>query len=160
MGTIEARLQELGIMLPPPRPVPANFIPATVLGEVCWVSGMIGTVVNENGEHVLPVSGRVGREITLEQGYASARQCTINQLAWLKLVLGDLDRLQRVLKLAGYVNAVEGYKNGPQVVNGASDFLVELLGPERGAHSRVAVSIAGLAFDAPVLTEMVVHVRA
>jgi enamine deaminase RidA (YjgF/YER057c/UK114 family) len=159
MGTIEARLQELGIALPPPRPVPANFVPATVLGEVCWVSGMIGTVVNANGEHALPASGRVGRDITLEQGYASARQCVINQLAWLKLALGDLDRLQRVLKLTGYVNAVEGYKNGPQVVNGASDFLIELLGAERGSHSRVAVSIAGLAFDAPVLIEMVVQVR-
>ncbi len=159
MGTIEARLQQLGIALPPPRPMPANFIPATVLGEVCWLSGMIGTVVNANGEHVLPVAGKLGREVTLEQGYASARQCVINQLAWLKLALGDLDRVQRVLKLTGYVNAIDGYKQAPQVVNGASDFLVELLGPERGAHSRVAVSIAGLAFDAPVLTEMVLQVR-
>jgi YjgF/chorismate_mutase-like, putative endoribonuclease len=97
--------------------------------------------------------------VTLEQGYASARQCAINHLAWLKLALGDLDRMQRVLKLTGYVNAIDGYKQGPQVVNGASDFLVELLGPERGSHSRVAVSIAGLAFDAPVLTEMVLQVR-
>ena len=67
--------------------------------------------------------------------------------------------VQRVLKLTGYVNAIDGYKQAPQVVNGASDFLVELLGPERGSHSRVAVSIAGLAFDAPVLTEMVLQVR-
>jgi enamine deaminase RidA (YjgF/YER057c/UK114 family) len=159
MGAIEARLKELGIVLPPPRPMPANFIPATVLGEVCWLSGTIGTVVNANGEHVVPTPGKLGREVTLEQGYASARQCTINHLAWLKLALGDLDRLQRVLKLTGYVNAIDGYKQAPQVVNGASDFLVELLGPERGAHSRVAISIAGIAFDAPVLTEMVLQVR-
>jgi enamine deaminase RidA (YjgF/YER057c/UK114 family) len=159
MGAIEARLKDLGIALPRPRPVPANFVPATVLGEICFVSGMIGTVVNENNEHALPVAGRVGREVTLEQAYASARQCAINQLAWIKQALGDLDRMQRVLKLTGYVNAVEGYKQGPQVVNGASDFLVELLGPERGSHARVAVSIAGLAFDAPVLIDMVLQVR-
>jgi enamine deaminase RidA (YjgF/YER057c/UK114 family) len=159
MGMIEARLQELGIVLPPPRPMPANFIPATVLGEVCWLSGTIGTVVNESGEHVVPVPGKVGREVTLEQGYASAKLCVINHLAWLKLTLRDLDRVQRVLKLNGYVNAVEGYKQGPQVVNGASDFLVELLGPQCGAHARAVVGIAGLAFDAPVLTEMVLQVR-
>jgi enamine deaminase RidA (YjgF/YER057c/UK114 family) len=159
MASIEARLKELGIILPPPRPVPANFVPATILGEICWLSGTIGTIINENGAHVVPTPGRLGREVTLEEGYASARQCAINHLAWLKQVLGELDRLQRVLKLTGYVNAVEGYKQGPQVVNGASDFLVELLGPERGSHARVAVSIAGLAFDAPVLTEMVLQVR-
>jgi enamine deaminase RidA (YjgF/YER057c/UK114 family) len=159
MSAIEARLKEFGVILPPPRPVPANFVPATVLGEICWLSGTIGTVVNERGEHVVLTPGRLGREVTLEQGYACARQCVINHLAWLKQALGDLDRLQRVLKLTGYVNAVDGYKQAPQVVNGASDFLVELFGPERGAHSRVAISIAGIAFDAPVLTEMVLQVK-
>ena len=156
---IEARLKQLGIVLPPPRPMPANFIPATVLGEICWLSGTIGTVVNANGEHVVPTPGKLGREVTVEQGYASARPCTINHLAWLKLVLGDLDRVQRVLKLTGYVNAIDGYKQAPQVVNGASDVLVELLGAARGSPARVAISIAGIAFDAPVLTEMVLQVR-
>ena len=159
MGTIEARLKELGVTLPRPRRVPANFIPATVLGDICWLSGTLGTIVNEKDEDVIPTPGKVGREVTLEQGYASARQCAINHLAWLKLTLGDLDRVQRILKLNGYVNAVEGYNKGPWVVNGASDFLVELLGPERGSHARAAVSVAGLAFDAPVETEMVLQVR-
>jgi enamine deaminase RidA (YjgF/YER057c/UK114 family) len=159
MGAIEARLQELGVVLPRPRRVPANFVPATMLGEICWLSGTLGTVVNANDEDVIPTPGKVGREVTLEQGYASARQCAINHLAWLKVALGDLDRLQRVLKLNGYVNAVEGYNQGPWVVNGASDFLVALLGPERGSHARAVVSVAGLAFDAPVETEMVLQIR-
>lgn len=159
MGQIEARLKELGVVLPRPRRVPANFVPATMLGEICWLSGTLGTVVNEHDEDVIPTPGKVGREVTLEQGYASARQCAINHLAWLKLALGDLDRLQRVLKLNGYVNAVEGYNKGPWVVNGASDFLVELLGAERGSHARAVVSVAGLAFDAPVETEMVLQIR-
>jgi enamine deaminase RidA (YjgF/YER057c/UK114 family) len=159
MGEIETRLKELGIMLPRPRRVPANFVPATVLGEICWLSGTLGTVVNDKDEDVISTPGKVGREVTLEQGYASARQCTINHLAWLKLALGDLDRVQRILKLNGYVNAVEGYNKGPWVVNGASDFLVELLGPERGSHARAVVSVAGLAFDAPVEVEMVLQIR-
>jgi enamine deaminase RidA (YjgF/YER057c/UK114 family) len=159
VGAIEARLKELGVTLPRPRRVPANFVPATVLGEICWLSGTLGTVVNDKDEDVIPTPGKVGREVTLEQGYASARQCTINHLAWLKLALGDLDRVQRILKLNGYVNAIEGYNQGPWVVNGSSDFLIELLGPERGSHARAVVSVAGLAFDAPVEVEMVLQVR-
>jgi enamine deaminase RidA (YjgF/YER057c/UK114 family) len=159
MGAIETRLAELGVVLPRPRRVPANFIPATVLGEVCWLSGTLGTVVNDKDEDVIPKPGKIGRELTLEDGYASARQCAINHLAWLKLVLGDLDRVVRILKLNGYVNAVEGYNKGPWVVNGASDFLVEVFGPERGRHARAAVSVAGLAFDAPVETEMTLHIK-
>ena len=160
MGLIEGRLQELGIILPRPRRVPANFVPGTVLGELCWVSGTLGTIVNDNDEDVIPKPGKVGREVSLEDGYASARQCTINHLAWLKLVLGDLDRVQQILKLNGYVNAVEGYNKGPWVVNGSSDLLIELFGKERGSHARAVVSVAGLAFDAPVEVEMVLQVKA
>ncbi len=159
MGTVETRLAELGIVLPRPRRVPANFIPGTVLGELCWLSGTLGTIVNEKDEDVIPKPGKVGREVTLEEGYASSRQCTINHLSWLKLVLGDLDRIRRILKLNGYVNAVEGYNKGPWVVNGSSDLLVEVFGPERGQHARAVVSVAGLAFDAPVEVEMVVQVK-
>src|ERR1700694_4999585 len=121
MGSVEARLAELGIVLPRARRVPANFVPGVTLGEICWLSGTPGTIVNDRDEDVIPTPGKVGREVTLEQAYASARQCAINHLAWLKLVLGDLDRVQRILKLNGYVNAVDGYNKGPWVVNGASD---------------------------------------
>ena len=151
MGSDRSAAERAWRALPPPRPVPANFIPATVLGEICWLSGTIGTIVNANDEHVIPTPGKLGREVTLEQGYASARQCAINQLAWLKLALGDLDRLQRVLKLTGYVNAIDGYKQAPLGRERRLRF------PGRAARSpsaariaRVAVSVAGLAFDAPV----------
>jgi enamine deaminase RidA (YjgF/YER057c/UK114 family) len=159
MGMIEQRLADLGIVLPRPRRVPANFIPGTVLGEICWLSGTLGTVVNDNDEDVIPRPGKVGREVTLEEGYASARQCTINHLAWLKLVIGDLDRVQRILKVNGYVNAIEGYNKGPWVANGASDLLVEVFGPERGRHARAVFCVAGLAFDAPVEIEMTLHIK-
>ncbi|MEA2948886.1 MAG: hypothetical protein QOI40_4216, partial [Alphaproteobacteria bacterium] len=114
---------------------------------------------NDNDEDVIPKPGKVGREVTLEEGYASARQCTINHLAWLKLVIGDLDRVQRILKVNGYVNAIEGYNKGPWVANGASDLLVEVFGPERGRHARAVVCVAGLAFDAPVEIEMTLHIK-
>src|ERR1700687_2982955 len=115
MGSIEGRLAELGIVLPRPRRVPANFISGVGVGEICCLSVTIGTIVNERDEDVIPKPGKVGREVTLEEAYASARQCAINHLAWLKLVLGDLDRVQRILKLNGYVNAVDGYNKGPWV---------------------------------------------
>ncbi len=103
--------------------------------------------------------GRVGEAISLEQAYQSARQCAINQLAWIKLVLGSLDRVVRVIKVNGYVNAVLGYNQGPWVVNGASDLLVEVFGPENGSHARAVVSSGRSRFDAPVEVEMLLHVR-
>jgi enamine deaminase RidA (YjgF/YER057c/UK114 family) len=160
MGSIEGRLAELGIVLPRPRRVPANFILGVVLGEICWLSGTLGTIVNERDEDVIPKPGKVGREVTLEEAYASARQCAINHLAWLRLTIGDLDRVQRIIKLNGYVNAIDGYNKGPWVVNGASDLLVEVFGKERGSHARAVVSVAGLAFDAPVEVEMTLQVKA
>jgi enamine deaminase RidA (YjgF/YER057c/UK114 family) len=160
MGSIEGRLAELGIVLPRPRRVPANFILGVVLGEICWLSGTLGTIVNERDEDVIPKPGKVGREVTLEEAYASARQCAINHLAWLRLTIGDLDRVQRIIKLNGYVNAIDGYNKGPWVVNGASDLLVEVFGKERGSHARAVVSVAGLAFDAPVEVEMTLQMKA
>jgi enamine deaminase RidA (YjgF/YER057c/UK114 family) len=159
LGNIEQRLKELNIALPRPRRVPANFIPGVVIGELMWVSGTLGTIVNDKDEDVIPKPGKVGQEISLDEGYQSARQCAINHLSWIKFVLGDLDRVVRIIKLNGYVNAVSGYNKGPWVINGASDLLVEVFGKERGSHARAAVSVAGLAFDAPVETEMVIQIR-
>ncbi len=159
MSNIDARLKELNVELPEPRIVPANFVPAVQVGELVWVSGTLGTIKTEDGRDVIPKPGKVGREVSLEEAYASSRQCAINHLSWLKAYLGDLDRIVRFVKLNGYVNAVEGYAKGPWVVNGASDFLVEVFGEERGRHARAVVSVAGLAFEAPVEVEMLVQVR-
>lgn len=157
--SVEDRLHELGISLPRPRRVPANFVPGVVVNDLLWMSGTLGTVVDAEDRDVIPTPGKVGDQISLEQAYQSARQCAINQLAWIRLVLGSLDRVVRVVKVNGYVNAVYGYNQGPWVVNGASDLLVEVFGKDNGSHARAVVSVAGLAFDAPVEIEMLVHVR-
>jgi enamine deaminase RidA (YjgF/YER057c/UK114 family) len=155
----EERLTKLGICLPEPRKVPANFIPCAQAGDLVWVSGTLGTVKDEHGGDVIPKRGKLGREISEAEGYASARQCAINHLAWLKEFLGDLDLIRRVVKMNGYVNGIEGFDRGPWVANGASDLLVEVLGPERGQHARAVVVVAGLAFGAPVEIEMLVEVE-
>lgn len=157
--SVEARLHELGIVLPRPRRVPANFIPGVIVGEVMWMSGTLGTIVDAADQDVIPTPGKLGDKISLEIGYQSARQCAINQLAWMKSVLRSLDRVVRIIKVNGYVNAVAGYNQGPWVVNGASDLFVEVFGKERGSHARAVVSVAGLAFDAPVEVELVAQVK-
>jgi enamine deaminase RidA (YjgF/YER057c/UK114 family) len=158
MGRIDDRLKELGITLPRPRRVPANFVPAVRVGDLLYVSGTLGTVVSPQDEDVIPLPGKVGEVLTLEEGYASARQCAINHLAWIKQALGSLDLVKQVVKVNGYVNAPPGYDRAPWVINGASDLLVQVFGEEAGRHARASVSVAGLAFMAPVETEMIVEV--
>ncbi len=158
MGRIEARLKELGIVLPrPPKPV-ANYIPGVKVGELLFVAGTIGTVVDAHDDDVLPIRGKLGREVTIEQGYRSARYTAINHLAMIKAVPGDLDRVVRIVKVIGYVNAAPGFKDAPKVLNGASDLLVEVFGPERGRHARAALYQNELTFDAPIEIEMTVQV--
>lgn len=159
MSAIENRLAELGITLPRPRRVPANFVPTVLVHDMLYVSGTLGTVVDSQDRDVIPTPGKVGDSLTLEQGYASARQCAINHLAWIKLALGELDRVRQIVKVNGYVNAVAGYDKGPWVVNGASDLLVQVFGEQAGRHARASVSVAGLAFHAPVETEMLVQIH-
>ena len=158
MGKIEARLIELGIVLPrPPKPV-ANYIPAVKVGEILFVSGTIGTVVDPNDEDILPIRGKLGKDLTIEQGYQSARYTTINHLSMIKSVIGDLDHVVRIVKLIGYINAAPGFQNAPAVLNGASDLLVEVFGMERGKHARAALYQHEITFDAPVEIEMTVQV--
>jgi enamine deaminase RidA (YjgF/YER057c/UK114 family) len=102
--------------------------------------------------------GKVGDHVTLEQAYQMARHCALNHLAIIKSALGDLDRVERVVKMIGYVNVASGFNRMPQVINGASDLFIELWG-ERGEHARAAVGVAALANDAPVETEVIVQVR-
>jgi enamine deaminase RidA (YjgF/YER057c/UK114 family) len=158
MGRVEARLKELGLVLPPlPKPV-ANYLPAVKVGEILYVAGAIGTVVNENNEDVLTIKGKVGRDVTIEEAYQSARLVTLNHLAYMKAVLGDLDQIVRIVKLVGYVNAAPGFNKAPWVINGASDLLVDIFGKERGAHARAALYQNEMTRDAPVEIEMTVQV--
>lgn len=159
MGTIEARLKELGITLPRPPKAVANYLPGVKVGEILYVAGTIGTIVDAQDNDVLPIKGKLGAELTVDQGYQSARLTAINHLAMMKAVIGDLDNVVRIVKLIGYVNAAPGFKKAPWVVNGASDLLVEIWGVERGKHARAALYQNELTEDAPIEIEMTVQVR-
>lgn len=158
MGRIEGRLKELGITLPRPPKAVAQYIPGVLVGELLFVAGTIGTVVDENDDDVLTIKGKLGAELDVEQGYQSARLTCINHLAMIKTVIGDLDRVQRIVRLIGYVNAAPGFTQAPWVLNGSSDLLVEVFGEERGRHARAALYQNELTFDAPIENEMIVQV--
>ena len=159
MGKIEDRLKELRIVLPRPPKAVANYLPAVKVGEILYVAGTIGTVVGPNDEDILPIKGKLGKDLTVKEGYQSARYTAINHLAMIKSVIGDLDNVVRIVKLIGYVNAAPGFREAPWVLNGASDLLVEVFGPEKGRHARAALYQNELTFDAPVEIEMTVQVK-
>jgi enamine deaminase RidA (YjgF/YER057c/UK114 family) len=151
---IEKKLASLGLELPaPPKPA-ARYIPYVRVGNLLFVGGNIGRL---NGQPLSYV-GKVGDQVTLEQGYEMARYCALNHLAIIKSALGDLDRVERFVKMIGYVNVAPGFTKMPQVVNGASDLFVELWG-ERGEHARAAVGVSSLSNDAPVETEVIVQIK-
>jgi enamine deaminase RidA (YjgF/YER057c/UK114 family) len=158
--TVEAHLRELGIALPrPPKPIGA-FRYGVEHADVLYLSGTYGTVPDENDADVLAYRGRVGAEVTLEEGYQSARLMAINLLAMAKAVLGTLDRVTRVLRLEGFVNGAPGFRGAPKVINGASDLLIAAFGPERGSHARSSLYQPTLTADAPVAGQLTLAVRA
>ena len=150
---IENKLKALGFELPNP-PVPAaNYIGYVRVGNLLYIGGNIGRI---NG--VIKYRGKVGDTITLEQAYDAARNCALNHLATMKAALGDLDRVERIVKVLGYVNVAPGFTDMPKVVNGESDLLVQVFG-EKGQHTRAAVGVSSLSQDAPVETEVTVQVK-
>jgi enamine deaminase RidA (YjgF/YER057c/UK114 family) len=159
-GIIERRLAELGITLPrPPRAI-GNFAYGVEHEGMLYLSGTYGTAVNERDEDFLPIVGKLGAELSIDEGYKSARLMAINHLAMAKAVLGSLDRITRVIRLLGFVNAAPGFRDAPKVLNGASDLLVEVFGPERGRHARSALYQHELARNAPVAGELTLAVAA
>src|SRR3954465_2427333 len=137
-GKIEARLADLKIQLPePPSPV-ASYVPYVVSGNLVFISGQVTTAGG-----TLQYVGTVGKELTLEDGKAAARLCPVNVLAQLRAAAGDLDRVKRCVRLGVFVNAIPGYSQHPEVANGASDLIVEVLG-DPGRHSRAAVGAGSL----------------
>jgi enamine deaminase RidA (YjgF/YER057c/UK114 family) len=148
----EKKLQEMGISLPQtPKPI-ANYVPAVKTGNLLFVSGH-GPY--NDGKAV--TSGKLGKELTVEQGTQTARNVALNCLASVKASLGDLDKVKRVVKLLGMVNCTEDFKDQPKVINGASDLLVELFG-EAGRHARSAVGMQSLPNGIPVEIEMIIEV--
>ncbi len=150
---IENKLKGLGFELPNP-PVPAaNYIGWVRVGNLLFIGGNIGRI---NG--TLKYRGKVGETVSLEQAYEAARNCALNHLAIMKAALGDLDRVERIVKVLGYVNVAPGFTDMPKVVNGESDLLVQLWGA-RGQHTRAAVGVASLSQEAPVENEITVQVK-
>lgn len=155
----EKRLKEIGIVLPrPPKPV-GNYIPGVVVGNILYLSGTLGTVPDENDDDVLPYVGKVGSDLTIEEGYASARLMAINHLALMKAALGDLDRIKRVVKMVGYITCAPGFTQPHLVLNGASDLFVALWGQENGRHARAALTQHELGFNAPVEAELTLELH-
>jgi len=149
---IEKRLKELGITLPaPPKPV-ANYVPAVRAGNLLFVSGH-----GPYNDGKTMVSGKLGKELTIEEGYKTARNVALNCLASVKATLGDLNKVKRVVKLLGMVNCTEDFKDQPKVINGASDLLVEVFG-DAGRHARSAVGMQSLPNGIPVEIEMILEV--
>lgn len=152
-GTIEKRLTELGIELPTAAKPVANFVPCVQTGGTLFVSGQ---VTSWNGEY--RYVGKVGREISLEDGQKAARICALNVLAQAKAYLGELDRVQRVVMVQGFVNAVPDFTEHPKVINAASDVFVQAFG-DAGKHARFALGAGSLPFNVAVEVAAVLEVR-
>jgi len=150
---IEDRLKEMGIELPPAVTPVANYVPAVKTGNLVFLSGH--GPFNEDGSLI---TGKVGADLTVEQGYQAARRVAIGLLGSLKAEIGDLDRVKRVLKLLGMVNCGPEFIDQPKVINGASDLLVEVLG-DKGKHARSAVGMNALPMNIAVEIEMIVEVE-
>jgi enamine deaminase RidA (YjgF/YER057c/UK114 family) len=152
--TIEAKLSAMGITLPsPPSPI-ANYAPFTIAGNLLFISGQ-GPRTAKNGGWK---TGRVGERVTVNEAYQDARLAAIQILAVAKAALGSLDRVHRILKVVGFVNASPDFRSHPAVINGCSDLLVEVLG-ERGRHARSAVGVNSLPEDITVEIEAILEIE-
>ncbi|MEX2616522.1 MAG: RidA family protein [Alphaproteobacteria bacterium] len=150
-GTIDARLQDLGITLPAAAAPVANYVPYVISGNQLWISGQLPL-----WDGALKHAGLTGEAVTLDEAADAARVCALNILAQAKAALGDLDRITRVVKLTGFVNAVPGFTDQPKVINGASNLMVEVLA-DKGRHARSAVGVSGLPLGAPVEVDAVIE---
>lgn len=150
---VEARLRELGITLPEVSPPVANYVNAVRTGKLVFLSGK-GPTRPEGGY----VTGKVGQDLSVEEGYAAARLVAINQLAALKAEIGDLNRVTRVVKVLGMVNCTTDFERQPEVINGFSDLIVEVFG-DKGKHARSAVGMGSLPRNIAVEVEWIVEVK-
>ncbi|MGU3493547.1 RidA family protein [Xanthobacteraceae bacterium A53D] len=150
--TIEQKLAELGITLPVPNAPLANYVPSVRTGNLLFISGQVSL----DGAGKIS-TGKLGAGLDIDAGRAAARLCGINLIAQMKVALGDLEKVVRVVKLIGFVNSAPDFTDHPKVINGCSDLLVDVFG-DKGRHARSAVGIAALPFDAAVEVEAIVEV--
>ncbi|WP_406201888.1 RidA family protein [Kitasatospora sp. NBC_01560] len=153
MSKVEEKLAELGLTLPPVAAPVAAYVPALRSGEFVFTSGQLPVVDGK-----LPVTGKVGAEVPAEDAKQLAQICALNALAAVKSVIGDLDLIERVVKVVGFVASASDFTGQPAVINGASELLGQVLG-EAGVHARSAVGVAVLPLDAPVEIELQVRVK-
>jgi enamine deaminase RidA (YjgF/YER057c/UK114 family) len=148
----EEKLRELGLTLPaPPKPV-ANYVPAVRVGDLLFLSGVLPS---RDGQLIM--TGKLGQNLSIEQGVEAARVAVLNGLSIIRHEAGSLDRVKRIVKMVGHIASAPGFTDQPQVLNGASDLLVSLFG-DAGRHARVAVGAAELPRQAPVEIELIVQV--
>ena len=150
----ETRIKELGIALPPPSKLLGNYVPGVRVGNLLFLSGH-GPI---RGDGQATVRGKVGRDLSVEDGYKAAREVGVNLLGSARTLLGSLDKVKRVVKVLGMVNSAEGFGEQPKVINGFSDLMVEVFG-ENGRHARSAVGMAELPSGIPVEIEMILEVE-
>ena len=149
MSKIEARLAELGFPLPAVAKPVAAYVPSVVTGNLCFTSGQLPFV-----DGALPMTGKVGRDVSAEDAKDLARLCALNALAALKLAIGDLDRVTRIVKVVGFVSVIPEFTAIPGVINGASEFFGEVFG-DVGSHARSAVGVPALPLDSAVELEII-----
>ena len=149
----EARLKEKGIVLTIPSKPMANYVNAVRYGNLLFLAGKGPT--KSDG---LSITGKVGKDLTIEQGYEAARVTAINHLSVLKAELGDLNKVKRIVKVLGMVNCTEDFKDQPKVINGYSDLMVEIFG-EKGKHARSAVGMCSLPNGIAVEVEVIVEIE-
>ena len=152
MSAVEDKIAALGLKLPQVVPPLATYQPAVRSGSYVFTSGQLPMV-----DGALPATGKVGAEVSPEQAKELAATCALNALAAVKSVIGDLDKIQRVVKVVGFVASAPDFTGQPGVLNGASELLGEILG-DKGVHARSAVGVAVLPLDAPVEVEIQVEI--
>ncbi|MFD8981094.1 RidA family protein [Streptomyces sp. NPDC059564] len=150
-GVVEARIAELGLTLPEVVPPLAAYQPAVRSGAYVYTAGQLPMVKGK-----LPLTGKVGAEVSAEQAKQLAATCALNALAAVKSVVGDLDKIARIVKVVGFIASAPDFTAQPGVLNGASELLGEILG-DKGIHARSAVGVAVLPLDAPVEVEIQVE---
>ena len=149
---VEQKLEEMGLELPPPSRPMGQYVPAVRAGNLVFLSG------HGPSGAARRTLGKVGRDLTVEQGYEAAKSVALALLASLKGEIGDLDRVRRVVKVLGMVNCTEDFYQQPAVINGASDLLRDVFG-EHGRHARSAIGVAALPLGSPVEVELVAQFR-
>ena len=150
---IERKLKEMGLELLPLAPAVASYIQYVQVGSLLFLAGTTGERGDQRG-----MAGKLGRDLTTQQGYEAAKLCGLAHLAMMKAAVGDLDRVERIVRLIGYVNCAAGWQEAPWVVNGESDLYIALWG-EKGRHARAALYAPELTYNMAVETEVIVQFK-